>query len=319
MISNHFLTQNHRFFVTFAHLKPARTPVALQKNIMRLFLTITLFILCICTHAQSSSNTMTPATTGYAPVNGLKLYYETYGEGAPLVLVHGSYMNIPLNWGPLIPILSKNHKVIAFEMQGHARTADITRPYSYPALADDIAGLLRYLKIDSADVIGYSLGATIALQLTIAHPKMVTRLVFISSSYKYDGWIKPARDLFPTIKPEFLEGTPLKTNYDSLAPDKSRWTAFVTKLSKFDATPFDLGDEKVKAIKCPVLIIKGDNDGVELSHVAEMYKLLGGGVFADMTGLPRSQLAILPAATHVSLMMETDMLVSLIGPFLDKK
>jgi pimeloyl-ACP methyl ester carboxylesterase len=93
----------------------------------------------------------------------------------------------------------------------------------------------------------------------------------------------------------------------------------VTKLTKFDAMPFDLGSEKVKAIKCPVLIIKGDNDGVELSHVSEMYQLLGGGTFADMTGLPPSQLAIVPGTTHVTLMMQTETLAGVITPFLDKK
>jgi pimeloyl-ACP methyl ester carboxylesterase len=204
-------------------------------------------------------------------------------------------------------------------MQGHGRTADIDRPYSYPALADDIAGLLKYLKIDSADVLGYSLGATVALEFTIAHPSMVNKLVFISSTYKYDGWMKPARDLFPTMKPEFLEQTPLKTDYDALAPDKGHWSAFVTKLAKFDATSFDLGADKVKAIRSPVLIIKADNDGVELSHAAEMYQLLGGAIFADMIGLPPSQLAIVPGTTHVTLMMQTDMLASLITPFLARK
>lgn len=168
-------------------------------------------------------------------------------------------------------------------------------------------------------MLGYSLGATVALEFTIAHPTMVNKLVFISSTYKYEGWIKPARDLFPAMKPEFLEQTPLKTDYDALAPDKGHWKTFVNKLAKFDATSFDLGAEKVKAIKCPVLIIKGDNDGVELSHASEMYQLLGGGTFADMTGLPPSQLAIVPGTTHVTLMMQTDMLASLITPFLDKK
>ena len=286
---------------------------------MRLILTFFLISLGIQTSAQPSANMNTLKSSGYAPVNGLKMYYEIHGEGRPLVLVHGSYMNINLNYGQLIPILAKTHKVIAFEMQGHGRTADIDRPYTYPALADDIAGLMKYLKIDSADILGYSLGATVALQFTIAHPSMVNKLVFISSTYKYDGWIKPARDLFPTMKPEFLEQTPLKTDYDALAPDKGHWNAFVTKLSKFDATPFDLGADKVKAIKSPVLIIKADNDGVELSHVSEMYQLLGGGIFADMIGLPPSQLAIVPGTTHVTLMMQTDMLASLVTPFLDKK
>lgn len=275
-----------------------------------LFFTAVLFIFVLPVNAQ------TPASSGYAPVNGLKMYYEVYGEGKPLVLLHGAYMTIGLNYGELIPELAKHHKVIAVEMQGHGHTGDIDRSFSYPALASDVAALLKYLKADNADVIGYSLGATVALELAIQHPSLVNKLVFISSVYKMDGWIKAARDVFPTMKPEFLDGTPLKTQYDSLAPDKSHWVTFVHKMTKFDSTPFDLGADNVKQLKCPVLIIKGDNDGTDLHHIAEFYQLCGGGVFGDMAGLPKSQLAILPAATHVSLMMETEKLNHLITPFL---
>jgi len=272
---------------------------------------------CLVANTIAQQSTISKADiSGYAPVNGLKLYYEIYGQGTPLLLLHGSYMNIPLNYGEMIPELSKKYKVIAFEMQGHGRTADIDRPYSWEALADDAAALLSYLKIDKADVLGYSLGGTVALQLTMKHPELVNRLVFISSTYKSDGWIKPVRDIFPMIKPEFFEHTPLKTGYDKLAPDTAHWKAFVTKLAKFDAEPFDFGIENVKNIKCPVLIIKGDNDGVDLAHTAEMYQAFGGGVSGDMAGLPKTQLAIIPHTTHVSLMMSTGALLNVIDPFL---
>jgi pimeloyl-ACP methyl ester carboxylesterase len=286
-----------------------------------LILTLSLIsIFFMAGRAQTSNGhtVNTPKASGYAPVNGLKMYYEIHGSGKPLVLIHGSYMNIDLNYGQLIPELAKKRQVIALEMQGHGRTADIDRPFSYPALAGDVAALLKYLKIDSADVLGYSLGATVALELAIEHPSLVNKLIIISSVYKYDGWIQAARDIFPTMKPEFLEHTPLKTEYDRLSPDKSHWTAFVTRMAKFDATSFDLGAEKIKQIKSPVLIISGDNDGVDLNHLADMYRLCGGGVFGDMAGLPKSQLAIVPGATHVSLMMETDKLNHLISPFLVK-
>jgi pimeloyl-ACP methyl ester carboxylesterase len=271
-------------------------------------------------NAQPAGNNLptTLKSSGYAPVNGLKMYYEIHGEGKPLLLLHGSYMTIPLNWDAIMPGLAKKHKVIAVEIQGHGRTADINRPYSYTTLADDLAALLKYLKTDSAAILGYSLGATIGLEFATRHPSMVTNLVFISSAYKSEGWIKEARYLFPTIVPEFFENTPLKMDYDRLAPDKSYWKQFVQKLARFNATPYDLGIENVKKINCPVLIIKGDNDGVELSHTTEMYKLLGGGIFGDITGLPKSRLAILPGQTHVTLMMATDQLLELITPFLDK-
>lgn len=268
--------------------------------------------------SQTTNNAYPAKVTGYAPINGLKMYYEVYGEGQPLVLIHGSYMSIDLNYAQIIPELAKNYKVIALEMQGHGRTADIDRDYSFDALAEDVAGLLKYLNINNATVLGYSLGATIALNFTITHPEMVNKLVFISSVYKSDGWIPAVRNLFPLIKPEFFEHTPLKTEYNRLAPDTSHWHAWVTKLAKFDASPFDLGIDNIKKIKCPVLIIKADNDGVDLTEVNEMYTALGGGVSGDMGRMPKSQLAIIPNTTHVTLMMQTTQLLNYIDPFLKK-
>jgi pimeloyl-ACP methyl ester carboxylesterase len=281
-----------------------------------------LFIFIIALSSTSNYAQQKPAasktlkSSGYAPVNGLKMYYEIHGDGKPLVLLHGSYMTIDLNFAQLIPELAKKRKVIALEMQGHGRTGDINRPYSYTSLASDIDGLLNHLKIDSADVLGYSLGGTVAFELAIKHPKRITSLVIISSVFRLDGWIQSARDLFPTIKPEFFEKTPLKTEYDRLAPDKAHWNDWVNKMVASEVVPFDLGADNIKALKCPVLIISGDNDGVDLNHVAEMYRLCGGGVFGDITGLPKSRLAILPGMTHVTLMMETAKLMSIIDPFL---
>ena len=265
---------------------------------------------------QKAAAPKTLKSSGYAPVNGLKMYYEIHGEGKPLVLLHGSFMTIDLNFAQLIPELAKKHKVIALEMQGHGRTGDIDRPYSYPALASDVDGLLNHLKIDSADVLGYSLGGTVAFELAIKHPKRVTSLVIISSVFRLDGWLQSARDLFPTIKPEFFENTPLKTDYDRLAPDKNHWKDWVNKMVASEGVPFDLGADNLKALKCPVLIISGDNDGVDLNHIAEMYRLCGGGVFGDISGLPKSRLAIIPGMTHVTLMMETAKLAGIIDPFL---
>jgi pimeloyl-ACP methyl ester carboxylesterase len=256
-------------------------------------------------------------SSGYAPVNGLRIYYEVHGAGAPLVLLHGGYMTIDLNWSKPIPQLAKSRRVIALEMQGHGRTADSERPFSYGALADDVAAVLKHLGIAKADVLGYSLGGTVALETAIRHPALVQTVIFISSVFRYDGWVKEARDLFPTLSSEFFEKTLLKTEYDRLAPDRAHWSAFVTKLAKFDATPFDLGAENIRALMCPVLIVKGDNDGVELTHIAEMYELLGGDRMGDTAGLPRSRLAVLPSMTHVGLMEDTERLASLINAFLD--
>ena len=290
-----------------------------MKNLITICIVFSLVIAFSSTSSYAQQKPAVPKTlksSGYAPVNGLKMYYEIHGDGKPLVLLHGSYMTIDLNFAQLIPELAKKHKVIALEMQGHGRTGDIDRPYSYTSLASDIDGLLNHLKIDSADVLGYSLGGTVAFELAIKHPKRVTRLVIISSVFRLDGWIQSARDLFPTIKPEFFEKTPLKTEYDRLAPDKSHWNDWVYKMVASEVVPFDLGADNIKALKCPALIISGDNDGVDLNHIAEMYRLCGGGVFGDIGGLPKSRLAILPGMTHVTLMMETAKLMSIIDPFL---
>ena len=134
-----------------------------------------LLALVLMTGLQGNSQ-----TSGYAPVNGLKMYYEIHGKGNPVVLLHGAYMNNTY-WGETLTELAKTRQVIAVEVQGHGRTADTDRPFSYENWGDDVAGLLKHLKIAKADVIGYSLGGTIALAFAINHPEMVNRVVVVSS------------------------------------------------------------------------------------------------------------------------------------------
>lgn len=255
--------------------------------------------------------------TGYANVNGLKMYYEMQGSGTPLVLLHGAFMNTSMAFGQLMPELSKKYKVIAVDLQGHGRTADIDRPYSFESLADDIAALLKYLKIDSANILGYSLGGGVALQVAIRHPEIVRKLVIISAVYKFDGWYPETRAVFPTISAEAFSKTPIKTIYDSIAPDPKHFDQFVSKMHDFVSKPYDFGADKVKAIKSPACIILGDSDGVQPEHAAEMFRLLGGGQMGDLRGLPNSRLAIFPATSHVSVMMHTDWLLAIVPDFLD--
>ncbi len=277
------------------------------------FFGIVLFLLVI---TQSFSQQVKPSSSGYAPVSGSKVYYEVYGEGKPIVLLHGAFMTIGMNWSELIPSLSKNRKVIALEMDGHGHTPLSNRPLSHETLASDVVSTLKHLQIDSADIIGYSFGGTIAYSLAIQYPKLVNRLVIISSTYKYEGWQKEVWAVLSTIKPEFLTNSPLKGEYDKVAPEPAKWNAFLTKMIAFDSQPFNLGDEKVRNIKCPVLIIAGDNDGVDKKILVETYQLLGGAVFADMAGVPKSQLAIIPGQGHVSLMMQTTAILQLLMNFL---
>src|SRR5215467_7127298 len=156
--------------------------------------------------------------TGYAPVNGLKMYYEIHGKGDPVVLLHGAFMTITNNWTEMIAELSKTRQVIAVEMQGHGRTADINRDFSYENLADDIAVLLDYLKIKQADVLGYSLGGGVAMQLAIRHPEKVRKVVSISAAFRQDGLVKEAIEAFPKLEPGMLKGSPIETEYKKLSP-----------------------------------------------------------------------------------------------------
>jgi len=250
----------------------------------------------------------TKVDSGYAPVNGLKMYYEIHGEGMPLVLLHGAFNTINLAFGTLIPELEKNRKVIAVELQGHGRTTDIDRPFSFEFMADDIATLLKYLKIDSADVFGYSMGGGVAWQIAIRHPQLVRKLIIASAVYKYEGWTPETRAILPTLTPQMFEGTPLKTEYDRLAPDPKHWSEFVNKMKQFVSTPYDFGAEKIKAIKSPTLIISGDGDGVLPEHAVEMFRLRNGRYMVDFGPAPKTQLAIFPGTSHIGVMMQKDWL-----------
>lgn len=265
---------------------------------------------------QSNAQQLKPASSGYAPVNGIKVYYEIYGEGKPVVLLHGAFMTIGLNWGEMIPELSKTRKVIALEMQDHGRSPYSDRKISLDAFAKDVEGVMDYLKVDSADIIGYSMGGSVAYQFAIQNPKRLKKLVIISSTYKSNGWIPSVTGAFKNMKPEMFANSPLQTAYDAVAPDTTKWTSFLEQMFIFLATPFNLGDDNISKITVPVLIICGDNDGVDKIELAKTYQLLGGGVAADMQPMPKSQLAIVPAQSHVNVMLQTATLLNYINNFL---
>lgn len=259
----------------------------------------------------------TPVKSGYADVNGLNMYYEVHGEGEPLVLLHGAYMTINLNFGKMLPTLARGRQVIAIEQQGHGHTEDIDRPLSYEQMADDTAELLRQLGIEKADILGYSMGGTIAVELGIRHPELVRKLVVISSPYKRDGWYPEVYATIENITPEEFTGSGLPEAYAEVAPNPDGWATLVEKLKKLDLEYIGRTPEEFRSIKAPTLIVIGDSDGVPPESAVEMFKLLGGGVFGDVAGLPHSQLAVLPGTTHVGVIERTDWLVPMITEFLD--
>jgi pimeloyl-ACP methyl ester carboxylesterase len=266
-------------------------------------------------------------TTGYAPVNGLKMYYEIHGKGDPVVLVHGSFMTITNNWtapwgngaANWIAELSKTRKVIAIEMQGHGRTADIQRDFSYENLADDVAALLDYLKIPSADLIGYSLGGGVAMQCAIRHPEKIRKVVSISAAFRLDGMVMEAVDMFPKLTAEMFKGSPIETEYKKLSPTPDEFPNFVKHVISVDLKPYDFGADKLKATKAPMFFIHGDADGVRLDHISEMFSLKGGGISGDLGTRSASRLAILPDTTHVTLVNRMAIIVPMINDFLDAK
>lgn len=258
-------------------------------------------------------------TTGYAPVNGLKMYYEIRGSGEPVVLLHGAFMAISGDWNDWINELSKTRKVIAIEMQGHGRTADINRDPTYENLAGDVAGLLDYLKIPSADIIGYSLGGGVAIQCAIRYPEKVRKVVSISAPIRRDGWVKEANDAWPNLTWEVFKGTPMEAEYQRLSPTPEKFPDFFNHIKAQALRPYDFGADKLKATQAPMFFIFGDADGVRLDQIAEMYRLKGGEIFGDMQPRPASRLAILPDTTHVTLMSRMSTIVPMVNDFLDAK
>lgn len=258
-------------------------------------------------------------TTGYAPVNGLKMYYEIHGSGEPVVLLHGAFMTITSNWSGWIEELSKTRRVIAVEMQGHGRTADIKRDISPENLADDVAALLDYLKIPKADILGYSLGGGAAMQCAIRHPEKVRRVVIISYAFRRDGWVKEVNDAFPNLTPEAFKGSPIETEYKKLSPTPDKFADFVNHVKALASSPYDFGADKLKATKAPMFFIDGDADGVRIDHISEMFSLKGGGMSGDLQPRSESRLAILPNTTHVTLMARMSTIVPMVNDFLDAK
>lgn len=253
----------------------------------------------------------------YAEVNGLKMYYEIHGSGQPLVLLHGAFMTINA-MQPLLSELATTRQVIGVELQGHGHTGDIDRPLRYETLADDVFALLQHLKIESADVLGYSLGGGVALQVAIRHPEVVRKLVVVSASYNSAGSYPEVLAGIAQITPELFAGTPWREEYDRIAPKPEDFATLVAKVKESGGLPQDWSPETIQAIQSPTFVIIGDADGTRPEHAVDMFRLLGGGVIGDFAGLPKARLAILPGTTHVGMLQRASWLVPMLTEFLDE-
>lgn len=264
------------------------------------------------------TTTSTLVKSGYVNVGGLKMYYEIHGtiHGAdkPLVLLHGGGGNIP-NWGPTLPALAKSREVIAFELEGHGRTVDLDRPMSFDQMTDDVAAAVRKLGFDKVDVMGYSLGGTIALRMGMKYPLLVRKLVVISGEYSNDGQYPPTTTTKPAV--QNLGKSQEEKDYDRLAPDPSRWPIFSAKLFQafmgFKGWP----ESEVRSIKAPALIIFSDNDVIRPEYEVQLFKMLGGDKASGGASPLVSQMAVLPNTTHYTEYTKADLLIPIINPFLD--
>ena len=264
---------------------------------------------------------MTENRGNYAMVNGLDLYYEVHGSGEPLILLHGGVGAIEM-FGEVLPLLAEGRRVIAVDLQAHGRTADIARPLSYEQMADDVAALIGHLRIERADVMGYSLGGGVALQTAIRHPGVVRRLVVVSTTFKRDGWYPEVLAGMEQMGPgaaEPMKQTPMYQLYSSVAPRPEDWPVLLTKLGELLRRDYDWLDD-VAAIQTPTMIVAGDADSVRTAHAVEFFELLGGGRADggwDRSGMSDARLAILPATTHYEIFF-SPALASTVTPFLDE-
>jgi pimeloyl-ACP methyl ester carboxylesterase len=266
--------------------------------------------------SQSNGQKSKPTRSGYATVNGIEIYYEVYGEGEPVILIHGGGSTIPSNWGALLPMLIKHHKVIAMELQAHGRTGDRNAPESFEQDAADVISLLKYLKIDKADFIGFSDGGCTTLEIAIHHPQLVRKMVVISANYKRSGMI-----------PGFFEGLgkitfnempqALKDAYLDVNPSQHGLLNMFHKDVEKRMSFKDRTIEEMNSIKIPTLVMAGDNDVITIEHTIEMSKVISG-----------ARLSILPG-THGSFIGEAltkepgskmpQVAADIIGEFLSRK
>jgi pimeloyl-ACP methyl ester carboxylesterase len=243
----------------------------------------------------------------YADVNGIRLFYEVHGTGRPLILLHGG-LGTGEMFGPVLPQLTARHQVVAVDLQGHGRTADIDRPIDVRLMAGDIAALIDHLGLDKPDVVGYSLGGGVALQTAVQYPDKVRRLVVVSANIRPDA-IDPAiraqQGQVNAAAAEFMKDTPMYKVYQQVAPRPQDFPRLLTKIGESMAKPFDF-TEDVRSLKVPTLIVAADADMAPPSHYVEVFKLLDGGLRDGGwmgEGRPKGghALAVLPGLTHYNI------------------
>ncbi|WP_243294805.1 alpha/beta fold hydrolase [Geothrix mesophila] len=276
------------------------------------FLTLGTITQAAAQHSEQPGKNQNKQTVrkGFAPVNGLQIYFEIHGvpnpTRPPLVLLHGGGDTIQTSFGQILPALAGERQIIAFEQQGYGHTADTAgRPFSFEQSADDTAALLEYLHIEKADLFGYSNGGTIALQVAIRHPRAVRKLVVASALVKRDGaypW------LWDAMSNATLENMPqdLQRDYLKVAPQPENLRMMHDKAVQRMRDFKDIPADAIRSIIAPTLVVVGDADVIRPEHAVETFRLL-----------PHAQLAVLPGTDHMQVTSRTRWLASMIGGFLD--
>jgi pimeloyl-ACP methyl ester carboxylesterase len=268
----------------------------------------------------------TPSRSGHLPINGLSLYHEVYGElgrskASPLLLVPGAFMatDSMTSW---VSAFVGERAVIVFDQQGHGRTPDTSRTMSYEQFADDAAALLRALEVERADVMGYSQGGSVALQLALRHPAVVTKLVSLSATYRKDGWYPSALAGIEGLNAKAFAGTPVEKAFKDHTPDATAFDAYVEKMKVLGINDHEMSDAQVSSISARTMVIIGDADAVKPEHALAMFKLRGGSdeeaaAAGMLSKVPAARLVILPATSHVGISAESAVLVPMVSAFLD--
>jgi pimeloyl-ACP methyl ester carboxylesterase len=256
--------------------------------------------------------------TGYAPVNGLEMYYEIHGTGGtPLLLLHGGLFNIDLQFGEVLPGLAQGRQVIAADFQAHGRTGDIDRPLSTVDLASDVVALLEHLGIRQVDVFGFSVGGAVALYLAIKHPELVRKAVVSSASFHPDGDRPENTEAVGEMTVDMIAGTPMEQDYLAKSPNPDKLQDLLNKLGSYDRGAGGWSDDDIRGIAAPTLITVGDCDAVTLEHAVRFLQLRGGDVNGDFVGVPTSQLAVFPGSTHFFGMARTPLVLDVVTTFLN--
>jgi pimeloyl-ACP methyl ester carboxylesterase len=267
-----------------------------------------------------------PSRSGYLPINGLKLYYEVYGglgksKTPPLLLIPGAFLSSD-SMKPWVAAFAAKRPVIVFDQQGQGRTADTSRQMSYEQFGDDAAALLRALKVEHADVMGYSQGGGVALQLALRHPTLVNKLVSLSAAYRKDGWYSARSNALEGLNAKAFAGSPVEAAFKKHTLDPKAFEAYVEKMKVLNINYPDITDAQMRAISAKTMVIVGDADAVKLEHAVAMFKLRGGGdeeaaTTGMLTKAPAARLVILPATSHIGISGEARVLESMVTPFLD--